>query len=880
MAFKHKNKKRAFSLVELMMLLLVSSLIIAALVPVVTKKHFRLPSMVVHGAYMCYYKNGELYEAKWSGKNQQNVVYDRPTDQCVFSPPQKAAYFQISAIGGGGGGGDAGYTGGDPIGGWSSPKKLSPFNVTATETPTSSWNLEDKNISSREFLENAGVLWVYAKGGDSGGGGMIGYSTKTHTGDTCIDPVYSENTYCADTMTSSSTVSATECYEVPEEEPETPAEGETETPAEGDSETTSYNTNIFSRIAAKLSNFFTDTIALKTFGKGVITGAATSDACSLTLHIPHESCEYEQIWHDKTCYTSSSCTSSHQECEMVDETREVCTQEPYTTLEPNIVCSNGGSFTGGAGITGDQSDGCRQQGMKEVTKYKEVCHDETYQTESCTTICDSMSTPEPYNCGYYTQGALIGCSTSYTDSVSFDRCEGETTCTEVSSSAGTSYCTRYETETTQTGCNEYEPVYTWGSATQGGNSGASGATCASGTVDGQLNLAPPSYPARAYNGSNGTNFSTSGCGSSFCADTKKADDGTAPCISGQKQSCGSGDVSYSEASLGGQTVRAMSASAAGGGGGRSCTPNSEGECVDYGVASNLFAEGGYCDAGHTAGTASINGYPDVEEACGSGYAGYCLAHDNNLGFEAEGQYNYNSSYDNNYLNYGEPGSPGQFKTIIVRSLKDIDTTIKIGRGGSAAAFNLGQDGAKGSATSMGNIIYAEGGEGGRGGISKSGSVLPKFDKEIYDLEERCYGKSGADRPAECNVFGSGSDYQFHIVSGRTFGEYPTPVGFASSIMTFIFNTADNSEAIQKFIKYGRGGAGGGVEHRCWAGRFEVEFEGKIMLDTSVFPSKEKAAEAGATQAIAEHRYVPEDCRDDWDNVPAGPGSDGSLLIKC
>ena len=98
-------------------------------------------------------------------------------------------------------------------------------------------------------------------------------------------------------------------------------------------------------------------------------------------------------------------------------------------------------------------------------------------------------------------------------------------------------------------------------------------------------------------------------------------------------------------------------------------------------------------------------------------------------------------------------------------------------------------------------------------------------------------------------------------------------------MTFIFNTADNSEAIQKFIKYGRGGAGGGVEHRCWAGRFEVEFEQSIMLDTSVFPSQEAAAAAGATQAIAEHRYVPEDCRDDWDNVPAGPGSDGALLIK-
>ena len=98
-------------------------------------------------------------------------------------------------------------------------------------------------------------------------------------------------------------------------------------------------------------------------------------------------------------------------------------------------------------------------------------------------------------------------------------------------------------------------------------------------------------------------------------------------------------------------------------------------------------------------------------------------------------------------------------------------------------------------------------------------------------------------------------------------------------MTFIFNTADNSQAIQKFVKYGRGGAGGGVEHRCWAGRFEVNFEGSLMLDTSVFASKADAEAYGATAAVAEKRYVPEACRDDWDNVPAGPGSDGALLIK-
>ena len=51
-----KQKSKAFSLVEVMMLLMIASLIMAALVPVVTKKHFGLPSLVNHGAYMCYYK--------------------------------------------------------------------------------------------------------------------------------------------------------------------------------------------------------------------------------------------------------------------------------------------------------------------------------------------------------------------------------------------------------------------------------------------------------------------------------------------------------------------------------------------------------------------------------------------------------------------------------------------------------------------------------------------------------------------------------------------------------------------------------------------------------------------------------------------------------
>ena len=93
MAFKHKNKKRAFSLVELMMLLLVSSLIIAALVPVVTKKHFRLPSVVVHGAVNYTKQNGpeRINKMLFTTDRQTSVYFHRLKRLHTSRYPQSAA---------------------------------------------------------------------------------------------------------------------------------------------------------------------------------------------------------------------------------------------------------------------------------------------------------------------------------------------------------------------------------------------------------------------------------------------------------------------------------------------------------------------------------------------------------------------------------------------------------------------------------------------------------------------------------------------------------------------------------------------------------------------------------------------------------------------
>lgn len=882
MAFKHK--KRAFSLVELMMLLLVSSLIIAALVPVVTKKHFRLPSVVVHGAYMCYYKNGELYEAKWSGKNQQNVVYDRPTDQCVFSPPQKAAYFQISAIGGGGGGGDAGYTGGNPIAGWSGARDLSPWGITEEA-------LEPLNISKEGFLANAGELWGYAQSSGSGAGGDIGIATKNALPLTCIEYEKVARVRCTNWYTSTDGSEEERCYC----KEEAPAEGEGETEGEG-GETTGHNP--FVKIASKITNIFKDTLALKPFNKGPlnkgkITGAAGGELCSITVITRGEDCDSHKVLVGdyKTCYEPQSplveCTGGYeQNCHMEPIYEEDCTTKTETITKPGFqITCRGSSYCSLTSITGDQSNGCRTTGsctIEETITGPPECEqvkigeEEVCQRGECRGWTTTPRPDKAYDCSDY--DTVLECTPTEDRNTTVDNnCTCETECETVTGD-GVEMCTNWEDylETTSN-CNVWsEQTYEYRVSTVSGAPGASGASCTGSPVAGDFNLGYSSG-STATTGTDGSDVDTgSTVTGGYFGDSSCAQAGFAPCEGGMAHQCGapgsangptSSFFTINKDGADVSTAKAYSASKGGDAACRTCTPNTEGECVDQGIpADQNSAVAGTCE-----GNAGLG-------VCGTGAYGYCLKHVYGT-VTPNGNYSYDYSYDNNYLNYGEDGSPGQFKTVIVRSLKDVDTTIKVGRGGSAAAFNLGQAGAKGSPTSMGSIIFAEGGEGGRGGISKTGQVLPKFDKEIYDLEERCYGKSGADRPAECNVFVSGSDYQFHIISGRKFGEYPTPVGFASSIMTFIFNTADNSEAIQKFIKYGRGGAGGGVEHRCWAGRFEVEFEQSIMLDTSVFPSREAAAAAGATQAIAEHRYVPEDCRDDWDNVPAGPGSDGALLIK-
>ena len=172
------KKLKAFSMVELMMVLLISALIIAAIVPIVTRKHMQLPTLAPHGAYLCYYgprsfdASGNitdntivLREARWSGTDYSRLLFDRETSNCVFDPPKRAAFFQITAVGGGGGGSDSGYRPTMPTQHYDNDiPPFDPFKVSEDD-------LKALDVSVDTFNKYSGYVIAYAQAKDSGDGG-------------------------------------------------------------------------------------------------------------------------------------------------------------------------------------------------------------------------------------------------------------------------------------------------------------------------------------------------------------------------------------------------------------------------------------------------------------------------------------------------------------------------------------------------------------------------------------------------------------------------------------------------------------------------------------------------------------------------------------
>ncbi len=101
------NKKSGFSLVEVMIIFVVMSAIIAAMMPSITMRSKSVPIKIARGAYICYIdSSGSLHEEVY---NRQHKIRDSIVpagQQCKFYPVKQAASYQITAIGAGAGGYD------------------------------------------------------------------------------------------------------------------------------------------------------------------------------------------------------------------------------------------------------------------------------------------------------------------------------------------------------------------------------------------------------------------------------------------------------------------------------------------------------------------------------------------------------------------------------------------------------------------------------------------------------------------------------------------------------------------------------------------------------------------------------------------------------
>ena len=158
MVNKFLKQKNAFTLAEALMILLVTSLIATAMVPVITKKHSTVSN---HGKWYCTMDSAGNHYVKTVYKGKDSGYKKAANNSCIFTPPADAKYITIKAVAGGGGGGGG---------------------VQGNETV-----LFDSRSSGDEVFATAvkkdSYYSIAAVGGGGGGGGMACGEAKNYVVD-------------------------------------------------------------------------------------------------------------------------------------------------------------------------------------------------------------------------------------------------------------------------------------------------------------------------------------------------------------------------------------------------------------------------------------------------------------------------------------------------------------------------------------------------------------------------------------------------------------------------------------------------------------------------------------------------------------------------
>lgn len=94
--------KSAFSLAEMLLVLLILSFLTVSLAPIAYKKVPKKTDRDTHGRFECYYEGGKLMQ--YTANEISGPQTPEEVEKCTFDPPAKASFFIIQAIGGGAGG--------------------------------------------------------------------------------------------------------------------------------------------------------------------------------------------------------------------------------------------------------------------------------------------------------------------------------------------------------------------------------------------------------------------------------------------------------------------------------------------------------------------------------------------------------------------------------------------------------------------------------------------------------------------------------------------------------------------------------------------------------------------------------------------------------
>ena len=93
-----KNNYEAFSLAEMLCVLLIMSFIVIGLPAIHFKKTELKTKRSLHGRYECYYEGNQL--TQYTVNEEGTAVGPTAVSECKFTPPSNAIFFLVHAVGG------------------------------------------------------------------------------------------------------------------------------------------------------------------------------------------------------------------------------------------------------------------------------------------------------------------------------------------------------------------------------------------------------------------------------------------------------------------------------------------------------------------------------------------------------------------------------------------------------------------------------------------------------------------------------------------------------------------------------------------------------------------------------------------------------------